>query len=297
MNIVITGSLGHIGKPLTNELIQKGHHVTVISSKPEKQADIDALGATAAIGSVEDIAFLTQAFTGADAVFCMIPPNFSQPDQVAYYSRIGNHYAQAIERAGVKRVVDLSSYGAHLAKGTGFIVGSYHVENRLNALPNLALTHVRPGYFYYNLFGFVGMIQAAGFMGANYGGEDRLVLVSPVDIAAAVADELTTTATSRRVRYVASDERTCSEVARVLGQAIGKPDLTWAVIGSDQMQQGLEANGVPASAAAALVELGAATHSGILREEFDDNKPTMGRVKLEDFAKEFAAGFTQQQTH
>ena len=297
MNIVITGSLGHIGKPLTEELAQKGHHVTVISSKPQKQADIEAAGATAAIGSVEDVAFLTAIFTGADAVFCLIPPNFSEPDQVSYYSRIGDHYAQAIEQAGVKRVVDLSSYGAHLAKGTGFIVGSHQVENRLDALPDVAVTHVRPGYFYYNLFGFAGMIQAAGFMGANYGGADKLVLVSPVDIAAAVADELTTTGTSQPVRYVASDERTCNEVARVLGGAIGKPDLTWALISCEQMQQGLEANGVPAGAAAALVELGSATHSGILREDYDRHKPVLGTVKLEDFALEFAAGFTRQQTH
>ena len=297
MNIVITGSLGHIGKPLTDELVGKGHHVTVISSKPEKQGDIEAVGATAAIGSVEEVAFLTKTFTGADAVFCMIPPNFSQPDQVIYYSRIGDNYAQVIEQVGVKRVVHLSSYGAHLAKGTGFIVGSHHVENRLDALPNVALTHIRPGYFYYNLFGFVGMIKSVGFMGANYGGEDKLVLVSPVDIAAAVADELTTTRTDRPVRYVASDERTCSEVARVLGEAIGKPDLTWTVMSSEQMQQGLEANGVPAGAAAALVELGSATHRGILRKDYDHHKPVLGTVKLEDFAPEFAAGFTRQQTH
>ena len=297
MNIVITGSLGHIGKPLTDELVGKGHAVTVISSKPQKQADIETAGATAAIGSVEDVAFLKATFTGADAVFCMIPPNFLESDQLTYYSRIGDYYAQAIQQAGVRRVVHLSSYGAHLEKGTGFIVGSYQVEKRLNTLPNVALTHIRPGYFYYNLFGFVGMIQAAGFMGANYGGEDKMVLVSPVDIAAAVADELTTAQTDRPVRYVASDERTCSEVARVLGGAIGKPDLTWAVISSDQMQQGLEANGVPAPTASALVELGAATHSGILREDYDHYKPVLGQVKLEDFAPEFAAGFTQQQTH
>ena len=37
MKIVVTGSLGHIGKPLTEELVQKGHSVTVISSKAEKQ--------------------------------------------------------------------------------------------------------------------------------------------------------------------------------------------------------------------------------------------------------------------
>ncbi len=32
MKVVITGSLGHISKPLTTELVQKGHEVPVISS-------------------------------------------------------------------------------------------------------------------------------------------------------------------------------------------------------------------------------------------------------------------------
>jgi len=37
MKIIITGSLGHISKPLTEELAYNGHDITVISSKPEKQ--------------------------------------------------------------------------------------------------------------------------------------------------------------------------------------------------------------------------------------------------------------------
>jgi uncharacterized protein YbjT (DUF2867 family) len=52
MKITITGSLGNISKPLTQELVEKGHSVTVISSNPEKQKEIEALGAAAAIGSL-----------------------------------------------------------------------------------------------------------------------------------------------------------------------------------------------------------------------------------------------------
>ena len=75
--------------------MQKGHAVTVISSKPDKQAAIEAMGATATIDSVEDVPFLAATFTGADAVYCM-PPNYStQPDLVAYYGKIGGNYAQA----------------------------------------------------------------------------------------------------------------------------------------------------------------------------------------------------------
>ncbi len=37
------------------------------------------------------------------------------------------------------------------------------------------------------------MIKQAGFIGSNYGDNDHVVLVLPVDIAAAAAEELTTT--------------------------------------------------------------------------------------------------------
>ncbi len=56
MKIVVTGSLGHISKPLAHELVQKGHSVTVISSKAERKKDIEAMGAKAAIGSMENAA-------------------------------------------------------------------------------------------------------------------------------------------------------------------------------------------------------------------------------------------------
>ncbi len=72
MNVVVTGSLGHISKPLTQELAQKGHAVKVISSNPDRQAVLEALGATAAIGSLEDAPFLTAAFAGPDAVYVEI---------------------------------------------------------------------------------------------------------------------------------------------------------------------------------------------------------------------------------
>ena len=292
MKIIVTGSLGNIGKPLAAELVQKGHAVTVISSKPEKQKDIEALGATAAIGSLNDAAFLATAFTGADAVFAMEPPSYTEPDYVAYYERIGNNYAQAINASGVKRVVHLSSYGAHLPSGTGMIVGSNRVEGILNALQGVSVTHLRPGYFYYNLNSFKEMIKQAGIIGANYGGDDKLVMVAPADIAAIAAEELTATAATDKIRYIASDERTCSEAAKVIGTAIGKPELQWLTFTDEQYKDGLEKNGLPPTFAAMLTELGAAIHSGKLREDYDLHKPAvMGKIKLEDFVREYAADF------
>ena len=293
MKIILTGSLGNISKPLAIALVQQGHAVTVISSKPDKQPDIEALGASAAIGSVEDAAFLTSAFTGADAVYLMVPPNFAVTDSGAYHRQVAHSYVQAIEQSGVQRVVQLSSWGAHLAEGTGGILGSHDVEVILREVPGIALTHLRPTSFYTNMYSFVGMIKAQGIVGVNYAGNVKVAFVHPVDIAAAAADELTKpgAATSPNVRYVASDERTADEVAHVLGAAIGKPDLRWVACTDAQMQERLVSYGLPANRAAEVVDIYTSINSGALGEDYWQHRPTLGKVKLEDFAKEFAAAF------
>jgi uncharacterized protein YbjT (DUF2867 family) len=292
MKIILTGSLGNVSKPLATELVQQGHTVTVISSKFDRQAEIEALGATAAIGSVADAEFLAATFAGADAVYAMVPPSFGALDSRAYFQRIGHNYAQAIQQAGVQRVVQLSSWGAHRDHGTGGILGSHDVEEILAALPGLALTHLRPTSFYTNYYGFAGMIKGAGFMGANCVGNRKIGLVHPRDIAAAAAEELTQAATTgRTVRYIASDERTQEEVAHALGAAIGRPDLRWVAFTDEQMRDNLLKNGLPLSIANDVVDIYASMNNGILGEDYEQHKPTLGKVKLEDFAKEFAAAF------
>lgn len=298
MNIIVTGSLGHIGKPLTTILVQKGHKVTVISSNPEKQTDITALGATAAIGSLEDAAFLASVFTGADAVYSMVPPNnyFNQDlDLHAYYRRIGTNYIQALKASGVKRVVNLSTIGAHLEQGSGILVGAHDVEHMLNALPpDVAITHMRPTSFYYNLYGYAPMIKAQGFIAANYGADDLVPWVAPADIAAAIAEEIETPVTGRTIRYVASEDMSCKDVASMLGAAIGKPELEWKIISDEEMLAGLLAAGIAPRIASGLVEMYGGLHSGLLAEDYLRNKPlVMGKVKVADFAKEFAAAFNE----
>ncbi|MDJ1482882.1 NAD(P)H-binding protein [Cytophagaceae bacterium YF14B1] len=294
MKVVITGSLGNIGKPLVKELVQKGHTVTVISSKSDKQKDIEAIGAIAAIGVLEDVSFLVSVFTGADAVYAMIPPNFTTTDSRAYYQQIGRNYVQAIRQTGVKRVVHLSSWGAHLDKGTGFILGSHDVECLLNELKDVAVTHLRAGFIYYNLYNFIDMIKRAGFIRSNYGDDDKIVMVAPEDIASAAAEELVTVGTGINVRYVASGEYTAREAASILGAVIGKPDLKWVTVSNEQMQAGMEQHGVPSHIIINSIELGASIHNGSLKEDYELHKPlTIGKVKLEDFAKDFAVAFAK----
>ena len=298
MNITLTGSLGHIGKPLTQTLIEEKHTVTVISSNPARSKEIVALGAIPAIGTLQDVDFLTSTFRGAEVVYTLVPPaNYFDHDLdlLGYFQELGHSFAEAIRRTEVKRVVNLSSIGAHLDKGNGILAGTYHVENILNSLPeDVAITHLRPTEIYYNLFQFVGLIKTQGIIGSNLDENDLNVWVSPQDIAACVAEEISTPSSGRKVRYVASDELTYKEVASILGSAIGKPDLQWVMIPGDQMRQGLESAGMQPAIAQGMVAMYAAIHRGLLYEDYNRYKPkTLGQVKMKDFAQDFAAVYQQ----
>jgi len=300
MKIIVTGSLGHISKPLTQELVQKGHEVTVISSSPERKDAIEALGAKAAIGTMEDAGFLTATFTGADAVYVMetmggnsyFDPNI---DIMVAISKIGNNYKQAILESGVKRVVHLSSIGAHTDKGNGLLAFHYNVENILKTLPSdVSITFMRPVGFYYNLLGFINTIKTQGVIATNYGGDNKKPWVSTLDIAEAVAEELLSPFIGRKVRYIASDEISCNELASLLGAAIGKPDLKWVVISDEQLLNGMIAGGMNPKIAAGMVEMNASGQTGALYEDYFRNRPALGNHKLKEYAKEFAFVYNQQ---
>ncbi|RXF68944.1 NAD(P)H-binding protein [Arcticibacter tournemirensis] len=297
MKIAVTGSLGNISKPLTIELLQKGHEVTVISSNAGKRKEIEALGASAAIGSLDDEDFITSVFTGKDAVYTMIPPNnyFDHTlDLPAYYERLARNYEQAVNKSAVKRLVHLSSIGAHLKKGNGILASTHVVEQILGRLSDVTLTFIRPTSFYYNLLGYINGIKTEGLISANYGTQNIIPWVSPIDIAATVAEELTATA-GTLIRYVASEELNGDDTAKVLGTAIGIPDLKWKLISDEEALNGLLTIGMNPSIAAGLVEMYGALQTGLLSADYYCNRPEkMGTVKLADYAKEFAAVYNSQ---
>lgn len=296
MKITLTGSLGNISSPLAKNLVLGGNEVTIISTDSKKESAIEALGCKAAIGTMEDIKFLTSAFSGADAVYLMEPPvDFFDKDLdiEAYYSSLGHNFAESVLSSGVQRVVHLSSIGAHTNKGNGMLHFHHTVENILRELPlNISLTHIRALAIYYNLQSLIPGIKHSGKITANYGGEDIIPWVSPIDIAEVIAEELVSPTHGRKFRYVVSDELTCNETALLLGAAIGKPDLKWEVISDKQQQDRLISIGMVPEQATGLVEMNASMHSGELFTDYEQHKPSVfGKVKMSDYALKFAKAY------
>lgn len=295
MKIVLTGSLGNIGKPLTRLLVAAGHQVTVISSKKERIHDIETLSAVPAIGSIQDVEFLTETFKGADAVYLMeawesIGSLFDKDiDFLAEFKKIARIYVAAVQQSGVKKVIHLSSIGAHSEQGTGSLLVHYNVEQILQTLPeDISIKFMRPVGFFTNMYRWLPTIRSQGKINQGYGGTRREPWVSPYDIAATIAEEMEKSFSGRTVHYIASDEVSPDEIAASLGKAIGNTDLEWKVIPGEQLLDQILSAGVNEWIAKGMVAMQKAQGDGSLYEDFYAHKPTFGKVKLEDFAKEFA---------
>ena len=294
MKITTAGSLGNVAKPLVEKLLAAGHAVTVITSKADRQTEIEALGAVAAVGSLSDAAFLTQAFDGADAIFAMLPPTMGTSNLIQNIAAAGQAYAQAIAAAGVSRVVLLSSVGADAAEGTGPVQGVHRVEQLFQQLSGVNVTVLRSGFFYVNFLRDIPLIKSRSIFGNNYSGDIKLALTHPEDVATAAAQELQAAGNGFEVKYIVGDVATGNEVAALFGQAIGKPELSWTTIPDEQLQQGMLSAGVPAELVGLITEMGQEVRTGLITQDFfAKGAEVTGKIKLVQFAEEFKNRYQQ----
>jgi uncharacterized protein YbjT (DUF2867 family) len=291
MKYVITGAAGHTSRPIALGLLNAGQEVTVVGRHPENLRELTDKGAHAAIGTIEDLEFLKSTFKGADAVYTLVPPNMASTDWKGFIGETGKRYAEAIRASNVRYVVNLSSVGGHMKEGAGPVSGLHRVEEALNHLSEVNILHLRPGFFYENLLSNIKMVKGMNIMGGNYGAEMKMVFVSPADIAAVALEELLGLRfKGHSVRYISSDERTTAETARILGQAVGKPDLPWVEFSDEQTISGMIQAGLPREVAENYTEMGRALRTGEMVADYWKQHPAkLGNTKLEDFARTFAA--------
>jgi uncharacterized protein YbjT (DUF2867 family) len=261
---VITGATGNTGNVAARRLLAKSERVRVIGRSAQRLQPLAAEGAEAFACDLTDTEALIKAFTGARAVYAMVPPDMTVQDFRAYQDRITDSIATAIEKAGVKYAVSLSSVGADKIEGTGPVAGLHYLENRLNQITGLNILHLRAGYFMENTLAQIGIIQAMGMAAGPLRPELEVPMIATRDIGAAAAEALINLDFSHQQTRELLGQRDISmnEVSAIIGQAISKPELAYVQLPDEQVRAALAQLGMTLNAADLILELSAALNSG-----------------------------------
>ncbi|AMO22696.1 NmrA family NAD(P)-binding protein [Ramlibacter solisilvae] len=246
---VLLGSNGQITSKLARLLLAGGHPIRVVGRNADALAPLASIGAEVAAGDVGNAAFLERALAGAKAAYTMIPPCYGEDDMRAAQDRIGAAIARALDTVRVPRVVNLSSIGAELPRGTGPVEALHAQEQRLLAVRGIDLLHLRPGSFMENLLPAAAVVAAEGALSGMEAPDAAIPMVSTRDVAAVAARELVTPRHHGVLLLHAARHVTMREAAAVLGAAIGKPGLAYVQSTPAEGKAALRAHGFSASAA------------------------------------------------
>jgi uncharacterized protein YbjT (DUF2867 family) len=288
---VITGATGHTGKTATDKLLATGAKVRVIGRDAKRLEQFSRQGAEAVVADMTDASALERAFSGARAVYAVMPPNVSAPDVRAYQEQVTDSLAAAIRKNGIAYAVALSSTGADKTYGTGPVLGVHGLEKKLGAIDGLNSLSLRCGYFMENLLPQIGIIQSLGFMAGPVRADVPLPMIATSDIGAVAAESLA------KLDFVGKQTRellgarhvTYTEVAKIIGTAIGKPDLAYrqvpaSVLKPPMMQMGMSSNMVDL-----LLEMSDALNTGHMKSQEPRSARNTTATTLETFVAEVFA--------
>src|SRR6202795_1248789 len=235
---VILGASGNTGSIVANSLLLKGKNVRVIGRDAGRLQRFVRKGAEASTADWSDADALTKAFSGARAAYLMLPPITSREDQ----ERESDAIAKAAKESGLRYAVHLSSYGAHVAEGTGPVAGLHSSEQKLNAINGLHVLHLRAAYFMENNLEAIGMIHAMGVFGHAL---LPLPMIATPDVGAYAPHPLL-------------------PMPRAISAVTSAIERSRSQFPYDQVQQVLTQMGIPPKKAAVYIEMFRAINAGVL---------------------------------
>jgi uncharacterized protein YbjT (DUF2867 family) len=295
--IVITGATGNTGKPAVEALLTAGEKVRAIGRSAEHLAPLAQKGAEPYVGDANDAAAMTKAFQGAEAVYLMLPSNPKSEDILGDEAKITDAYVEAITKSGVKHVVLLSSIGAELSEKTGPVLGLHNLEEKIKTIPGLNVLSLRPVAFMDNLFMSAAPLRKMGFLPGPAPSDVPAPMIATRDIGAYAARRLAArdfTGFSVQELHGQRDV-TMKEVVAIVGNAIGKPGLSYMQVPYMMLEPALVQSGMSKNLASLLIDLWKSQASGLMKALEPRGPANTTPTSIEAFVAEvFAPAYLAQ---
>jgi uncharacterized protein YbjT (DUF2867 family) len=279
--ILVTGATGNVGSQVIEQLSSTGAPVRAFVHDPEKAANVRETGVEIAEGDFQRPETLDAALEGVDRLFLLMGTAENQVE-------LENDVIATAVRAGIRRVVKLSIYGAEIGSPVPFRDWHGRIEARLKG-SGLGYTHLRPTFF----------MQNAAYMlapdGAFYvpSGDGRIGWVDVRDVAAVSVRALTEDGHEGKAYDITGPESlSFAEAAERISAATGR-EIRHVDVPPEAARQGMLSSGMPEWQVDVSLALLAAIREGAL-DAITGTVATVGRVEprsFEDYAREFAPAF------
>jgi uncharacterized protein YbjT (DUF2867 family) len=274
--VVVLGATGTVGSKISEILLSQRHQVTLIARHTEKLEKYRSLGAEIVAGDITDVQVLTNAFKNADSAFVLLPDNVKAENTRAYQRQVTSILIEAIEKSGIKYIVNMSSLGSHMHEGNGMMAGTGEQEVRLNQLNDVNILHIRSAYFMENFLRTIGVVKKMGFNATAADSDHAIPMVATEDVAKIAAEHLANLDFNGKSVQAVMGPRdyTYREFTSIIGKAIGNPDLPYVQLPAEQVKQAFLGNGFSEDFTNNLIEMAAAIRSGFMNYQRRDDSTT-----------------------
>jgi uncharacterized protein YbjT (DUF2867 family) len=285
MTVVINTPNGHIGRRVTQRLLDSDVPVRVITRSPNKVLDLTSRGSEIVVGSIDDAGVLDRALEGAEAMLWVTPPA-ARPDFATWTSATAKTVAKVVTTEGVERMVNVSSIGAQAGSGTGPIAYLSVIEGIFNAdIPNVV--HLRPGTFMENYLNHVPTIASEGTIYQTLPKSAAMPIIATRDIAdVALSYLLSQNWEGQSVHELLGPRDVSpSDVAAIIGKAIDRP-IELVEISIDQARERMLAAGLPDFVVDLYSEMLAAMKEGRIVPDKPRSPASTTPTGLAEFARD-----------
>jgi uncharacterized protein YbjT (DUF2867 family) len=288
--IVITTPAGTIGHQVLERLVERGEPVRVIARDPSRLPSQIQERVEVVQGSHGDIDIVNQAFTGADSVFWLVPPDPRAKSVEAAYADFTRPACEALKSRGVQRVVGVSALGrgTAVAANAGFVTAS-HAMDDLIASTGVSYRALTMPSFMDNILRQAASIKSQAVFVSPISGDRRLPTCATRDIAAVAANRLLDHSWSGRsdVPILGPEDLSFNDMAEIMSEVLSKP-VRFQQISLEAYQSRFIEFGMSEAMAQGMADMAAAKNNGLDTAEPrtpENTTPTSFRQWCEEVLK------------
>jgi uncharacterized protein YbjT (DUF2867 family) len=222
--IVITAPTGDIGHQVVDNLLAQDAPLRVIVRDPARLAQRVRERVEVVQGSHAEAEVVDKAFTGADAVFWLVPSDPHWPSVQQAYADFARPGAEAFKRHGVGRVVGISALGRGFTEESGLVSATHRMDD-LIARTGVNYRALTMPSFMDNTLRQVQSIKNDGVFSSPMSGELKAPACATRDIAAVATRLLLDDSWSGvgTVPVLGPEDLSFNDMAAIMSDVLGRP--------------------------------------------------------------------------